>query len=45
MLERMGYKTGIDFEKLLTLSKYQKSFVEGVYSGHHMNIGTNTSCS
>ena len=44
MLERMGYKTGIDFEKLLILSKYQKSFVEGVYSGHHMNIGTKSPC-
>ncbi|NJJ35858.1 hydroxymethylglutaryl-CoA lyase [Clostridioides difficile] len=38
MLERMGYDTGVNFNKLLELSKYQKSFVEGVYSGHHVNI-------
>ena len=38
MLERMGYETGIDFEKLLAASKYQKSFVDGIYSGHQMNI-------
>ncbi len=44
MLERMGYKTGIDFEKLLKLSKYQKSFVEGIYSGHHINIDNRTFC-
>lgn len=44
MLERMGYETGVDFDKLLALSKYQKSFIEGVYSGHHMNIGTKVPC-
>ncbi|EQF26483.1 hydroxymethylglutaryl-CoA lyase yngG [Clostridioides difficile CD160] len=38
MLERMGYDTGVDFNKLLELSKYQKSLIEGVYSGHHVNI-------
>lgn len=38
MLERMGYDTGVDFKKLLVLSKYQKSFVDGIYSGHQMNI-------
>ena len=41
MLERMGYDTGIDFEKLLEVSKYQKSFVDGIYSGHHVNIQVN----
>ena len=40
MLERMGYDTGIDFDKLLALSKYQHSFVDGIYSGHQMNIDT-----
>lgn len=40
MLERMGYDTGIDFEQLLAVSKYQKSFVDGIYSGHQMNIKT-----
>lgn len=38
MLERMGYDTGIDSERLLALSKYQKTFIDGVYSGHRMNI-------
>ena len=40
MLERMGYKTGIDFEKLLAISKYQKNIIDGIYSGHHININT-----
>lgn len=40
MLERMGYDTGIDFDKILALSKYQRSFVNGIYSGHQMNIDT-----
>ena len=40
MLERMGYDTGIDFNKILALSKYQHSFVDGIYSGHQMNINT-----
>ena len=44
MLHRMGYETGIDFEKLLAASKYQKSFVSGVYSGHQMNIGDTAPC-
>lgn len=38
MLERMGYDTGIDFQKMLTVSKYQKSFIDGIYSGHQVNI-------
>lgn len=41
MLDRMGYTTGISFEKLLAASKYQKSFVNGIYSGHHINIEKN----
>ena len=44
MLDRMGYNTGIDFDKILELSKYQKSFVDGIYSGHQMNIGTKLPC-
>lgn len=45
MLERMGYETGIDVDKLVKLSKLQKSFVKGVYSGHLMNIKEKGSCS
>ena len=44
MLERMGYDTGINFEKFLEVAKYQKSFIDGVYSGHHQNIATKSSC-
>ena len=42
MLQRMGYDTGIDFEKLLAAAKYQKSFIDGIYSGHQQNINTKT---
>jgi hydroxymethylglutaryl-CoA lyase len=38
MLERNGYRTGIDFEKLLGISKFQKSHIQGNYSGHHVDI-------
>ncbi len=38
MLNRMGYETGIDFDKLLELAKYQRSTIDGIYSGHHINI-------
>lgn len=44
MLERMGYETGVDFEKLLELSRFQKSFVEGIYSGHQVNISAAEPC-
>lgn len=40
MLHRMGYETGIDFDALLALSKQQKEEVDGIYSGHQMNIST-----
>jgi len=38
MLHRMGYDTGIDFDKLLKLAKYQVSIIDGVYSGHQIKI-------
>ena len=38
MFQNMGYDTGIDFGRLLKLSKYQKSVIQGNYSGHHMMI-------
>lgn len=44
MLGRMGYDTGIDFEKLLAAAKHQKRFVDGVYSGHQQNITTKPPC-
>lgn len=38
MLESMGYDTGVDFDKLVKLAKYQKSFISGAYSSHNINI-------
>ncbi len=41
MLNDMGYDTGIDFDRLLTASKREKTVIpDGVFSGHHMNIQT-----
>lgn len=40
MLERMGYDTGIDFDKLLAVSKQQFEAINGVFSGHHIRIGS-----
>ena len=37
-------KAGQVFSNFLELSKYQKSFVDGIYSGHQMNIGTKLPC-
>lgn len=42
MLNRMGYDTGIDVDKIIELAKYQKSFIDGIYSGHHQNINAKT---
>lgn len=38
MLSEMGYETGIDFDKLLSLAREEYSRIAGVYSGHHINI-------
>ncbi len=38
MLDRMDIKTGVNFEELLALSKKQKEQIDGVYSGHQLNI-------
>lgn len=44
MLERMGYETGVNFERLLDASRSQKSFVDGIYSGHQVNIKLTGDC-
>lgn len=44
MLDRMGYETGVDFEAILDASKEQKKIVDGIYSGHQMNIDKNACC-
>lgn len=38
MLNKCGYDTGINFDKLLAAARYTKSVIEGNYSGHHINI-------
>lgn len=38
MLDRCGIETGIDFEKLLSVSRYVNGNLEGCYSGHHLQI-------
>lgn len=41
MLNKCGYDTGIDFDKLLETAKYTKSVINGNFSGHHINIPEN----
>lgn len=36
MLNEMGYDTGISYEKIVNVAKYQKQVVTGEYSGHHI---------
>ena len=39
MLNDMGYNTGIDFDKILEIAKYEKQIINGTFSGHQINIG------
>lgn len=41
MLNGMGYDTGINVDKLIEVSKYQKSIINGNFSGHLLNIQAN----
>lgn len=45
MLDKIKVDTGIDFEKLLSIAKECKKTIQGVYSGHHINIDENLICS
>lgn len=38
MLNKCGYDTGIDFDKLLVTAKYAHEHINGNFSGHHINI-------
>lgn len=38
MLSEMGYETGIDIDKLIEAAKYEKSIIDGNFSGHLINI-------
>lgn len=40
MLNHMGYETGINFDRLLEVSKDCKKKIHGNFSGHHINIGS-----
>lgn len=41
MLNKCGYDTGIDFDRLLKTAKFVKENIEGNFSGHHINIQEN----
>nr|WP_300090260.1 hydroxymethylglutaryl-CoA lyase [Sedimentibacter sp.] len=41
MLNDMGYETGIDVNKLIEAAKYEKTIIDGNFSGHLMNIQKN----
>lgn len=38
MLNKSGFDTGIDFDKLLVAAKLAKEKIEGNFSGHHIHI-------
>lgn len=44
MLARMGYETGIGFDRLLALAKDVYRMIPGIYSGHHIHIKTDSAC-
>ena len=39
MLNRMGFDTGIDFDKMLAAARYEQSVITGNFSGHQVHIG------
>ena len=39
MLNRMGFDTGIDFDKMLAAAKYEQTVIDGNFSGHQVHIG------
>lgn len=41
MLNKCGYDTGIDFDKLLQTAKYAKKMISGNFSGHQITIPEN----
>lgn len=41
MLNKEGYDTGVDFKALLEVARYEKTIIDGSYSGHHINVYTN----
>jgi len=39
MLNEMGFDTGIDFEKIMAVARFEKTVVKGNFSGHQLNLG------
>lgn len=39
MLNEMGFDTGIDFEKIMEVARFEKTVVKGNFSGHQLNLG------
>lgn len=39
MLNRMGFDTGIDFEKMLSAARYEQTIIKGNFSSHQVRIG------
>lgn len=44
MLNDMGYETDVDVNKLIEAAKYEKSIIEGNFSGHLVNIQKTQQC-
>lgn len=45
LLDRMGYETGVSFEKALEAAQYERSIIlNGNFSGHQMNITRRSEC-
>lgn len=38
MLNESGYKTGVNFKKILEIAKYEKQIIDGTYSSHQTEI-------
>lgn len=44
LLDRMGYETGVSFEKALAAAQYEHTLLDGNYSGHQINITKRSVC-
>ena len=38
LLEKSGIETGVDLQKVIALAKSMREEIDGVYSGHQINI-------
>ena len=44
LLEKSGYRTGIDFRKILEVAREMRQEIPGNYSGHQINIERQSCC-